>query len=151
MWKISSLVLACLWLSGCGYHLARDESPAPEAPKAVTEEPYHAPISPDIGDYISDATSEEYHEGSLRYLTALTRYRQRLDEYMEQIVIAEGFQNAYGKPCLLPYGWTPISLPQTPDPVSTDPVVVSRLLATHVRLLRDLIITKNRDYAPCVK
>lgn len=150
MLKVNSLVIACLCLTSCvGYHLTRDSQPTPTP--TSTDEPYLAPTPPRAAEFITRSTSNDYHTGSLRYLTALTRYRQRLDEYMEQLVIAEGLQNLYGKPCLLPYGWTAITLPQTPDPVSTDPIVVSRLLATHVRLLRDIIIAKNREYAPCVK
>lgn len=138
-------VVCSLLLMGCS------EKPVIHEDQSTVSMNSSAPTTPNINNFVSPRTSLDYHTGMLRYRDALLRYQLLLTRYIEDITISEGFVNVKGQSCVLPFGWTPMVLPATPEPISTDHSVVTSLLVAHIRALRDIINSKNKEYLPCVK
>lgn len=141
-------VVKCLFvLATCGLVLGcvpRDR--VPDDTEAV-----HAPTAPNKSDYVKPAVAADYRTGMWMYRQSLIAYVGRLTDYINEIALVEGFDDGRGNICRFPFEWTPITLPDTPPPTTTDPVVVNGILATHIRELRRLIKDTNAKYAHCVK
>lgn len=141
--KCLFVVVACSLMLGCA---DRDM-----VPDDVDMESIHAPSAPKKTDYVATTVSADYRTGMWMYRQSLIAYVGRLTEYINVISDTEGFTDWQGNPCRFPYAWSPIVLPETPAPITTDPEVVNGILANHVRELRRLIRDTNARYAPCVK
>lgn len=148
--KVVGVVLCSFLLSGC---MGIYDKPAVDLHASDIKNSMNlpTPAAPNQSDYVSKGTSDDYHIGMLRYRQSLINYQRRLADYIDQITIAEGFRDQFGKPCTFPYDWEPIEMPDTPAPITTDPRLVNQLLTNHVRDLRRIIAGVNREYAPCVK
>jgi len=150
MIRLVSLSLLAVLLVGCNSMGEPAEEHKPDDSLADIE-PYTEPTLPKRSDYVQRSTSEDYHVGMLRYRQSLINYHYRLTEYINQLGVTEGLLTSTGHTCSFPYTWQPIVMPNTPEPITQDPMLVNQILAIHVRELRRLINAANERYAPCVK